>query len=159
MVVPKSTQTIVVGIITYMVHPYACFWLHVIYQNSCSFSSLASSSSSGSFQDSEICSGQTKVAFMQVSRIIDDTWHCTIMSKASVGTYHVCDYPYYTCFGTFWHCHPYFTLQFYANRVGAESLAGNCCLEGHCSYLWVTSSIFLDGRPWIGSVWRNATCS
>ena len=25
MVVPKSTQTRVVGIITYMVHPYACF--------------------------------------------------------------------------------------------------------------------------------------
>ena len=29
--------------------------------------------------------------------------------------YHVCDYPYYSCLGTFWHCHPYFTLQFYAN--------------------------------------------
>ena len=35
--------------------------------------------------------------------------------KASVGIYHVCDYPYYTCLGTFWQCHPYFTHQFYAN--------------------------------------------
>ena len=35
--------------------------------------------------------------------------------KASVGIYHVCDYPYYSCLDTFWHCHPYFTLQFYAN--------------------------------------------
>ena len=30
--------------------------------------------------------------------------------KASVGMYHVCDYPYYS--GYFWHC---FTLQVYAN--------------------------------------------
>ena len=29
--------------------------------------------------------------------------------------YHVCEYPYYSCLDTLWHCHPYFTLQFHAN--------------------------------------------
>ena len=33
--------------------------------------------------------------------------------KTSVGMYHVCDYPYYSCLGIFFcHCHPYFILQF-----------------------------------------------
>ena len=42
-----------------------------------------------------------------------EVWYVTCSYlKASVGTYHVCDYPHYS---TFWHCHPYFTLQFYAN--------------------------------------------
>ena len=40
------------------------------------------------------------------------TWHCTVMRKASVGMYHVCNYPYYSCLGTFWLCHPYFIHQF-----------------------------------------------
>ena len=48
-------------------------------------------------------------------KVSELSWHCTIMRKASVGMYHVCDYPYYSCLDTFWHCHPYFTLQFYAN--------------------------------------------
>ena len=41
--------------------------------------------------------------------------HVVIYLKASIGMYHVCDFPYYSCLGTFWHCHPYFTHQFYAN--------------------------------------------
>ena len=34
--------------------------------------------------------------------------------------YHVCDYPYYSCLVTLWHCHPYFMLQFYANVFQAR---------------------------------------
>ena len=43
-------------------------------------------------------------------------WYVTCSYlKASVGMYHVCDCPYYSCLGTLWYCHPYFTLQFVHN--------------------------------------------
>ena len=39
-----------------------------------------------------------------------------------VGMYHVYDYPYYPYLGTFRHCHPYFTLQFYVMFIALVTI-------------------------------------
>ena len=107
MAVPKSTQTRLVGRITYMVHPYACFLVMVhIYRYMCS-SSLAIGYIWASLATR--WSEWKKGAAWSVFHRSLITW------KASIGTYHVCDSPYHSCLNTIWHRHPYFTLQFLCN--------------------------------------------
>ena len=106
MAVPKSTQTRVVGIITYTVHPYTCF-SHYGHVRLPRLATLVCPMymSDGPYQlpdDDEKVSEEKQQEFQYVT--------CSYLN-ASVGMYRVCDYPYYSCLGTFWHCHPYFNFM------------------------------------------------
>ena len=116
----KSTQTRAVGIITYMAHPYACFSHYGVM--SCIHARVTCKTSYFGFPSVYLC-----ISLSPAGQLPEDDeevrkWSCGVTCsylKASIGMchVHVCDYPDYSCLGTFWHCHPYFTLQFYIKQM------------------------------------------
>ena len=106
----KSTHTSFVGILTFTIHPYACFsrlscaywcWLvHAILQ--WVFSTC--------MQEKHPILWLRIVGFDSVALLLHPMHIDT--QKASVGMYSECDYPYKSCSCTFWPSHPSFVLQF-----------------------------------------------
>ena len=110
MAVPKSNQTSVVGVITYIVHPYAYFsdcdamlCIHVYWLvRLATWVCPLHISESWYLPDGEVSEEKEQ-----------EFWYgtCIVESKRR-DVLCICDYPYYSCSATFWHCLPYFTLQF-----------------------------------------------
>ena len=122
---PKSTQTRFVGIITFTIHPYACFS-----RSSCMLLLMSTPiQESGYFCFSVLVPSfepfwlfaweKFQLALLVLLLWLMRGWFIpapgVATQKASVGMYSECDFPHKSCLCTFWSCHPYFILPILFN--------------------------------------------
>ena len=78
---------------------------------------------------------------------------------------HVCDYPYCSCLSSFWHRHPYFTLQFcltYTQRgaccspitVGRTHFLDRYSGEFGVAFIIINTPIRWDRSKWMNGVFQ-----
>ena len=147
MVGSKRTQTRFVGIITFIIHPYACFsrlscayWCRLV----CAILQWVFST----------CMRE------KISPMAQDNFDSLLhpmhidTQKASVGMYTECDYPYKSCLCTFWPCYPYFILQFYS--VFYTCFCFFYCSQNNSSFIICCQYSSVEWRSYLRKILSHA---